>query len=102
MGDYKVIVSRVAEESMMKHLAYLSAFSKEAAVKERKTIMDALRKLKTDADIYPFFDEDRIPRNKYHKLVVSKRIIVLYQIKDGTVYVDYLFDTKQDYYWLIR
>ena len=37
----------------------------------------------------------------FHKYVVSKRYVVLYQIKDKTVYVDYIIDTRQDYTWLL-
>lgn len=43
-----------------------------------------------------------IPLNKYHKMFVEKRYLILYQIKDRKVYVDYIVDCRQDYGWLIR
>ena len=99
---YKVIVSQKAEEMLMKHIAFIATVSKEAAGKEKNRIITAIRYLEEDPDIYPFLDEDCIPKNKYHKLVIGKRYMILYQIKDQTVYVDYIIDTRQNYSWLIR
>lgn len=39
---------------------------------------------------FPFFKEAYIPTNKYHKMFVAKWYLVLYQIQDDTVYVDYI------------
>ena len=50
---------------------------------------------------FPFFEEPYIPPNKYHKMFVEKWYLVLYQIKDDTVYVDYILDCRKDYSWLI-
>ena len=41
-------------------------------------------------------------RNKYHKMFVEKWYLILYQIKDQIVYVDYIVDCRQDYRWLVR
>ena len=51
---------------------------------------------------YPFFNEPYIPQNKYHKMFVETGYIVLYQILDDKVYVDYILDCRQDYGWLIK
>ena len=51
---------------------------------------------------FPFFDELYIPPNKYHKMYVPKWYLVLYQIRDDTVYVDYILDCREDYSWLIH
>ena len=98
---YKIIVSDKAADMLQKHIAFIGNVSKDAARKEKENIVDAIRKLKDDAQIYPFFESEMIPHNKYHKHVVSKRYIILYQIKDSVVYVDYILDTRQDYSWLL-
>lgn len=51
---------------------------------------------------FPFFEEMYISTNKYHKMYVEKYYLVLYQIKDDTVYIDYVVDCRQDYSWLRR
>ena len=98
---YKVIVSDKASDMLSRHIAFIANVSKQAAKTQKNEIIGAIRKLSYDADIYPFFDNDFIPRNKYHKYVISKRYMVLYQIKDRTVFVDYITDTRQDYSWLL-
>lgn len=99
--EYSIIVSNKASDMLQRHIAFIANVSKKAARDQKNEIVSAIKKLKDDADIYPFFENEYIPKNKYHKYVVSKRYIILYQIKDGTVYVDYIIDTRQDYGWLL-
>lgn len=47
-------------------------------------------------------DIETYPPNKYHKMFIEKWYLVLYQIQDDTVYVDYILDCRKDYNWLIR
>lgn len=98
---YKVIVSEKAREMLKKHIAFIANVSKESAKKQKDVIIQSIKKLKEDAEIYPFFENDYIPKNKYHKYVISKRYIILYQIRDDIVYIDYVIDTRQDYSWLL-
>lgn len=98
---YKVIVSNRASDMLQKHIAFIGNVSKKAAKDTKNIIIDSIKKLKEDPQIYPFFENDIIPSNKYHKYVISKRYIILYQIKDNVVYVDYIIDTRQDYSWLL-
>ena len=99
---YKVIVSQRAVQLLEQHIAFVANISKQTARNKKSKIIEALKKLSEDPQIYPFLDGDYIPRNKYHKLVVEKRYLIIYQIKDNMVYVDYIVDTRQDYQWLIR
>ena len=43
---------------------------------------------------FPFFDEMYITPNKYHKMFVEKWYLILYQIQDDTVYVEYILDWR--------
>ena len=43
-----------------------------------------------------------IQPNKYHKLYIKNEFRVLYQIKDDTVFVDWIVDCRQDYAWLMK
>lgn len=64
--------------------------------------MNAIRSLSIMPERFPFFTAEFIPLNKYHKMFVEKYYLVLYQIKDQTVFVDYIVDCRQDYGWLVR
>ena len=50
----------------------------------------------------PWLSGEYIPSHKYRYLLFEKRYMLIYQIIDDIVYVDYVIDTRQDYEWLIR
>lgn len=99
---YNVIISDRAKEMLGMHIRFLAQVSKPAAQKLKNRLLSALRSLQDMPQRYPFFNEDYIPANKYHKLYVENCYLVLYQIKDNTVYVDWIVDCRQDYQWLMR
>jgi plasmid stabilization system protein ParE len=76
--------------------------SPDAAREVKTRLLAAIRSLADMPERFPFLDEDHIPKGKYHKMFVESRYLVLYQIKDQTVYVDYVVDCRQDYGWLIH
>jgi hypothetical protein len=65
-------------------------------------LIRAFHPLETMPERFPFFDEEYIPKNQYHKMFVEKWYLVLYQIKGQTVYIDYIIDCRQDYRWLLK
>ena len=99
---YKVIISDRARESFALHLRFLAQASKSAAVKLKHRFLAEIRSLEEMPQRYPFFNEDYIPVNKYHKLFVENWYLVLYQIRDDTVYVDWIVDCRRDYQWLLK
>ena len=106
MGDkkfhYKVIVSDRARHMLATHLRFLTQKSPEAARKTKNNLMDAISSLDQLPERFSFLATEFIPSNKYHKIFVQKWYLILYQIKDQTVYVDYIVDCRQDYGWLVR
>ena len=99
---YKVIISDRARQMMGTHIRFLAQVNKTAATNLKKRILDNIRSLQDMPQRYPFFNEPFIPANKYHKLYVENLFLVLYQIKDDTVFVDWIIDVRQDYQWLIK
>ena len=102
MKKYNVIVSDLAAREFTNHIAFLSNVSKSAAKDLKARMLEALRSLEAMPNRFPFFGEPYIPANKYHKMYVQNWYLVLYQIKDDTVYVDYILDCRQDYTWLVK
>lgn len=100
--QYKVIISERAKEMLGMHIRFLAQVNKAAANKLKNRFVEEIRALKDMPQRYPFFNENYIPANKYHKLYVENWFLVLYQIKDDTVYVDWIVDCRQDYQWLLR
>ncbi len=93
---YKVIVSDRARRMLGTHIRFMTQVDREAAVTKKKEIISALRSLSQMPQRFPFFDEMYVMPNKYHKMFVEKWYLVLYQIQDDTVFVDYVLDCRHD------
>ena len=98
---YKMIISDRAKRMLGEHIHFIAQVNKEAAASKKKQMMSALRSLCNMPQRFPFFEEMYISPNKYHKMYVEKWYLVLYQIQDDTVYVEYILDCRKDYSWLI-
>ncbi len=99
---YKVIVSDRAKRMLGAHIRFMAQVNKDAASTKKKEIITAIRSLNHMPQRFPFFEEAYIPQNKYHKMFIEKWYLVLYQIQDDTVYVEYIVDCRKDYNWLIH
>lgn len=100
--SYTVIVSDKAKQMLGTHIRFLAQVDKAAASKKKKKFTDAFRSLSEMPQRFPFFENEYIPRNKYHKMYIEKWYLALYQIKDDTAEIDYILDCRQEYTWLIR
>lgn len=100
--QYKVIISDRAKETLGLHIRFLAQVNKPAAARLKQRLIEEIRALQDMPQRYPFFNETYIPVNKYHKLYVENWYLILYQIRDNTVYVDWILDCRQDYQWLLR
>ena len=99
---YKVKISEEAQRGLGNIVSYVALNSIQAARVLKKDLVAEISSLKLFPERTPFLEGEFIPFNKYHKLVVRKNYLVIYQIKDDTVWVDYIIDCRQDYQWLIR
>lgn len=100
--QYKVLVSDRARQMLAGHIRFLAQKSPTAGRKIKNDLMDAIRSLHQMPERFPFLEAEFIPPNKYHKMFIEKWYLILYQVKDRTVYVDYIIDCQQDYGWLVR
>lgn len=99
---YKVIVSDRAKKMLGTHIRFMAQVNKQAAAEKKKEIMKAIYSLCQMPQRFPFFEELYITPNKYHKMFIEKWYLILYQIQDNIVYIDYILDCRKDYNWLIR
>ena len=95
--QHKVIVSDRARQMLAGHIRFLAQKSPSAARKVKNDLIDAIRSLHQFPERCTFLEAEFIPPNKYHKMFVEKWYLILYQIKDKKVYVDYIVDCRQDY-----
>ena len=98
---YDVIISDRAKRMLGSHMLFLAKVNKNSAMLKKQEILDAIKSLNHTPERCPFFESDFIPHNKYHKLFVAKWYLILFQIRDRTVFVDYIVDCRQNYSWLM-
>ncbi len=70
------------------HIRFLAKVNKNAAIKKKAQIINELRSLSQMPQWFPFLEEIYITLNKYHKIHIENWYLMLYQIRDDTVYVD--------------
>ena len=99
---YKVKISEEAQRGLGRIVSFIALNSIQAARELKKVLVAEISSLKFLPERTPFLEGEFIPFNKYHKLVIRRNYLVIYQIKDDTVWVDYVIDCRQDYQWLIR
>jgi plasmid stabilization system protein ParE len=102
-GDkrYNLIISERAGEMFIQNARFLAQVSARAADKLRNDIVETAKSLEDYPERGSWFIDSLLPANKYRKLLVDKRYLLIHQIKDDKVYIDYLVDCRQDYAWLI-
>lgn len=98
---YKVIVSERATDMLIRHVRFLAQVSPEAADKLRSEIINASKSLQSFPERHLEFSDPLLPANKYRKMIISRRYLLVYQVKDETVHIDYILDCRQDYQWLL-
>jgi hypothetical protein len=76
------------------YIRFMADVNKNSEKQKRKEIMNMLKSLKEMPKRFPFFNEELVPYNKYHKMFVEKCYFVLYHIKDSAVYVEYILDCE--------
>ena len=99
---YRVIISDRAQRMLGTHIRFLAKVSKSAATEKKQQLLQEIRSLSRMPQRFPFFEALYIPPNKYHKLYVENWYLILYQIRDDTVYVDYILDCRKEYSWLLQ
>ena len=101
-NKYTVIVSERASKMIINNVRFLANVSVEAARKLHKEIITGIKELEFMPESFPWLISNEIPANKYRKKLVAKRYLLIYQIKDNTVFVDYVLDCRQDYKWFLQ
>ena len=98
---YRVIVSDRAAEMLVSHIRFVAQVSRQAADDLRKEFIKTAKTLEALPERGSWLADPRLPINKYRKLVVENRYMLIYQVKDNTVYIDSIIDCRRDYPWII-
>jgi len=98
---YTVVISDEATQMLVFHARFLAQVSESAAMRLIEVFQEKAKSLEQFPQRNPWLIDPMIPAGKYRKLLLEKRYLLIYQIKDNTVHVDAVVDTRQDYGWLL-
>ncbi len=98
---YAIVISDKAGEMLVSHARFLAQVSEQAAQNLIKEFMVCTKSLEKFPIRNPWLSDPALPINKYRKLLINKRYLLIYKIKGCTVFVDYIVDCRQDYGWLL-
>lgn len=99
--QYKVVISEKATEMLVQHLRFIAEVSHQAADTLRAEIIESAKSLQSFPERNMIFFHPVLPTKKYRKMTIGKRYLLIYQIKNRTVYIEYILDCRQDYRWLL-
>ena len=98
--DYKVVVTKDAEEDLERFIKYL-IFDKESIQAAQNVLNDydaTIESLKHVAGSLKLCDNPRLRQSEYRRInFLNHRYFMLYRIVDGEVFVDNIFHELQDY-----
>jgi len=100
--EFKVVVSDAALAMLDRHIEFLARVSTQAAVDLMNEILNDAASLSQFPERFPFFESEFIQENRYRKMLSAKRYLILYEIDENDVCVDYIIDCRQDYEWLLN
>lgn len=99
-NDHEVIISDKATKMLISHSRFLAEISPQAADELREKLIQTAKSLQYFPERNPFLSDALLAANKYRKMVIDKRYLLIYQVVDKTVFVEYVLDGRQDYRWL--
>lgn len=102
MDKYKIVVSKKATSMLVSHAAFLAKVSTESAEQLIAEFNKTANSLASMPYRNPWLIADYIPKHQYRTITFQKRYLIIYQVIDDTVYIDYVLDCRQDYSWLLK
>lgn len=99
---YDIIISDAALAMLDSHVDFLARVSRSAVVDLVNKILADIESLGDNPQRYPAYENQFISDTPYRKMLSSKRYLIIYEVSECTVFVDYIVDCRQDYEWLLR
>ncbi len=80
---------------------FLAEVSEQAAQNLVDDFRVTAKSLEKYPDSNPWLSDSALPINKCRKLLLYRRYLLIYQVKNNTVFVEYIVDCRQNYGWLL-
>ena len=98
---YQVIVSKRAAQQLVEHAAFAAGLEERLGYQLIEDFRNAADSLQRFPYRNPILRSEVFTAEKYRKMVFDKWHLLIYQVKDDKVYIEYVIDGRQDYQWLL-
>ncbi len=99
---YDVEIRSRAMQMLVEQAAFLAEFNDEAAERLVQMFEESAASLSLFPKRAPELNDAYLPPHKYRKLLFAEHYLMVYQVTERKVFVDFIVDCRQDYQWLIR
>ncbi len=82
---YQIIVSERAAEMLVSHIRFVARVSQQEAEDLRKKIIESAKTLEEFPERESWLADPYLPGNKYRKLIVANRYMLIYQVRANQV-----------------
>lgn len=96
MGDYTVIVSKRADEMLIRHARFLVQVRVSAARRMTAEFARVIDTLEKNPFQFPPELDYNLPDGAYRKALFSKWYKAIFSVEEKTVYLDAVLDCRQD------
>lgn len=96
-----IVVSERATQMLVTHSRFLAQVNEQAALNLIDDFQKQENSLETMPERSPRLEDPYLPSGKYYKLLMGKWYLLIYQIQNGIVYIDYVVDCRQNNQWLL-
>lgn len=96
MGKYTVIVSRRADEMLIRHARFLAQVRVSAAKRMAAEFSEILDTLEENPFLFPRETDYDLPGETYRKALFSKWYKAIFSVSEDTVYLDAVLDCRQE------
>lgn len=96
MSKYTVVVSKRADEMLIRHARFLAQVRVSAARRMTAEFEKVLDTLEENPFQFPVETDYNLPDGAYQKALFSKWYKVIFSVSDDTVYLDAVLDCRQD------
>lgn len=102
INKYNVIISERANEMLVSHAIFVAQINVSAALHLTSEFEKTANSLEFMPERCPYLKAEYLPKNTYRFIAFEKYYLLIYQIVEDNVFVDYVVDYRQNYEWLIR
>lgn len=99
---YDVEIRPGAMKMLVEQAAFLAEFNDEAAERLVQMFEESAASLSQFPKRALELNDAYLPPHKYRKLLFAEHYLMVYQVAERKVFVDFIVDCRQDYQWLIR